>query len=61
MDLKKLSNNELKLILLEYENEYESLKSDIQKKITRMEVLDKKYKEINDIFMQRTKGKITVL
>lgn len=60
MDYNKLSNNELKILLMQYENEYEMLKSDIQKKIARMETLDKLYNDVNKIFIQRTKGKISV-
>lgn len=54
----KLSNSELKIILVEMENEYESLKTKIKQSLERMETLDEKYNELKKTLDKRTKGKI---
>lgn len=58
IEYNKLSNSELKIILLEMENEYESLKTKIKQSLERMETLDKKYNDVKKTLDKRTKGKI---
>ena len=43
MDYNKLSNSELNVLLVELENEYESLKIKVKQSLERLEFLDKKY------------------
>lgn len=58
IEYNKLSNSELKIILVEMENEYESLKTKIKQSLERMETLDKKYNDVKKTLDKRTKGKI---
>lgn len=58
IEYNKLSNSELKIILIEMENEYESLKTKIKQSLERMETLDKKYNDVKITLDKRTKGKI---
>lgn len=58
IDYNKLSNSELKILLIELENEYESLKIKINQSLERMEILDKRYNDIKQTLNKRTKGKI---
>lgn len=58
IEYNKLSNSELKIILLEMENEYESLKIKIKQSLERMETLDKKYNDVKKTLDKRTKGKV---
>lgn len=58
IEYNKLSNSELKIILIEMENEYESLKTKIKQSLERMETLDKKYNDVKKTLDKRTKGKI---
>lgn len=58
IEYNKLSNSELKIILLEMENEYESLKTKIKQSLERMETLDKKYNDVKKTLDKRTKGKV---
>lgn len=58
IDYNKLSNSELKILLIELENEYESLKIKINQSLERMEILDKRYNDVKQTLNKRTKGKI---
>lgn len=58
IEYNKLSNSELKIILVEMENEYESLKAKIKQSLERMETLDKKYNDVKKTLDKRTKGKV---
>lgn len=58
IEYNKLSNSELKVILVEMENEYESLKTKVKQSLERMESLDEKYNNVKKILEKRTKGKI---
>ncbi len=58
MDYNKLSNSELNVLLVELENEYESLKIKVKQSLERLEFLDKKYIELKNILNNRTKGKL---
>lgn len=58
IEYNKLSNSELKIILVEMENEYESLKTKIKQSLERMETLDKKYNDVKKTLDKRTKGKV---
>lgn len=58
MEYKNFSNAELKLKLLELNNEYESLKNKISNFLDKMEILDKEYSKISTILINRTKGKL---
>ena len=58
IEYNKLSNSELKIILVELENEYESLKTKIKQSLERMEFLDRKYNDVKNTLTKRTKGKI---
>jgi hypothetical protein len=57
MDYNKLSNSELKLKLIDFENEYEALKSKIRDNVARLDELDKLYNEVKDLLNKRTKGR----
>ena len=58
MDYNKLSNSELNVLLVELENEYESIKIKVKQSLERLEFLDKKYIELKNILNNRTKGKL---
>lgn len=58
IDYNKLSNSELKIILVELENEYESLKTKVKQSLERMQILDVKYNDVKKTLIRRTKGKI---
>ena len=53
LKLNEMSNSELKLKLLSYENEFEVLKNKIEKHITRMNELDKEYNKIQTELKKR--------
>ena len=57
IEYNKLSNSELKIILLEMENEYESLKTKIKQSLERMETLDKKYNDVKKLWIKEQKVK----
>lgn len=54
-----MSNSELKLKLIELENEYEVLKNKVNDSLNRMEELDKSYDKVKKILNKRTKGRFT--
>lgn len=58
MNNNMLSNAELKVRMKEMELEYEALKSKIKECMDRMELLDKQYIQIKEVYNNRTKGKI---
>jgi hypothetical protein len=53
-----MSNSELKIKLIEMENEYESLKVKINNDLNRMDDLDKSYNKVKKILNKRTKGRM---
>lgn len=58
VDIKQMSNAEIKLYLKKMEDEYEALKVQVKNKIERMEALDKEYKKVKDAFDKRTRGRV---
>ena len=56
MDIKMMSNAELKILMKEMEFEYEALKTKIKTSMDRMSQLDKKYTQISEVLYKRTKG-----
>lgn len=56
MEIKMMSNAELKVLMKELEFEYEALKTKIKTSMDRMNQLDKKYAQILEILHKRTKG-----
>ena len=58
MDIKMMSNAELKVQMKEMEFEYEALQNKMKEMIARMEILDKKYSQLRDELYKRTKGQI---
>ena len=57
-DVNKMSNAEINIYLKEIEHEYEALQAQVKNKLERMEILDKKYVQMKNILLQRTRGKI---
>jgi hypothetical protein len=57
-DINMLSNAELRLLLNSMENEYEALKTTVQRSVEKMDALDKKYVETKELLTKRTRGKI---
>lgn len=53
-----MSNSELKIKLIEMENEYETLKVKINNDLNRMDDLDKSYNKVKKILNKRTKGRM---
>ena len=51
-----MSNAEIKIHLIELENEYEAIKSNVKKEMSRMQELDKMYMKANTELNKRTKG-----
>jgi hypothetical protein len=58
MEYNQMSNSELRILLKEMENEYESLKNKISLGLEKMDKLDEKYIKVKDLLNKRTKGKI---
>lgn len=56
MDIKMMSNAELKIHMKELEFEYDALKNKIRNDLGRMAILDKKYAQIVEVLHNRTKG-----
>jgi hypothetical protein len=53
-----MSNAEIKIHLMELENEYEAIKCNVQKEISRMQELDNMYIKANTELNKRIKGTI---
>lgn len=53
-----MSNSELKIKLIEMENEYESIKNKINNLVMRMDELDESYNKVKQILNKRTKGRM---
>ena len=53
-----MSNSELKIKLIEMENEYESIKNKINNLVMRMNELDDSYDKVKQILNKRTKGRM---
>lgn len=53
-----MTNAELRVALVEMENEYEALKEKIRKDIEKMSILDESYLKVTKILSNRTKGVI---
>ncbi len=53
-----MTNAELRVALVEMENEYEAVKENIRKNIEKMTMLDESYDKIKTILFSRTKGVI---
>ena len=53
-----MSNSELKIKLIEMENEYENLKVKMNILVNRMEELDNTYVKVKKILNKRTKGRM---
>ena len=53
-----MSNSELKIKLIEMENEYESIKNKINNLVMRMNELDESYNKVKQILNKRTKGRM---
>ena len=53
-----MTNAELRVALVEMENEYEAVKENIRKNIEKMTMLDESYDKITTILFSRTKGVI---
>lgn len=51
-----LSNSEIKIKLIELENEYESTRNKIKDLINQMNEIDKSYTQGKEILNKRTKG-----
>ena len=58
MGYNQMSNSELRILLNEMENEYESLKNKISLSLEKMDKLDEKYIKVKNLLNIRTKGKI---
>lgn len=56
MDYNIMSNAELKIAIIEMENEYEALKNKIKQSMERMKILDEKYSKAKDVLNKRTRG-----
>ena len=53
-----MTNAELRVALVEMENEYEALKEKIRKDIEKMSIIDESYLKVTKILSNRTKGVI---
>lgn len=53
-----MTNAELKIHLMEYEYEYQSLQSKVHEYVEKMKTLDEKYLKVKKILEERTRGVI---
>ena len=53
----EMSNAELKIKMTTMENEYDAIKSEIGRLLSRMEKLDNEYNKISSLYKKRTKGR----
>ena len=56
MDIKMMSNAELKIHLKEIEFEYEALQTKMQQDFRKLKELNEKYLKVKEIINKRTKG-----
>lgn len=57
MDINDLTNSELRIKMVQLENEYESTKVKISTLLQRMAELDAEYIEVRDLLNKRTNGR----
>lgn len=58
MEYNLMTNAELKIHLIEYECEYQSLQSKVRECVEKMKTLDEKYLKVKKILEERNRGVI---